>query len=95
MSAKSCRLIWRTPLKAEVSGWTYRLGRPGAESDGAWLNYGNEPLTPLLFKISPVNSNLGVEVTGTVGFTAKDFVTISRELNIPQIRLVDYETRLP
>jgi hypothetical protein len=95
MSAQSCRLIWRTPLKAEVSGWTYRLGRPGAESDGAWLNYGNEPLTPLLFRISPVNSHLGVEVIGAAGFTAIHLAIIRRELNIPQIRLVDYEIRQP
>ena len=90
-------LIARTPLKPAGPEWRYRLN--GRAWDGVWDSYDHAaPVSPLAFRIGSVCRNAS-GLGGTpppVFITAKRLVAVlHRELNIPQVRLADYQIQKP
>ena len=90
-------LLARTPLKPAGPEWRYRLN--GQTGDGVWDSYDHAaPVSPLAFRIGSVCRNVGGPGGTPPPFflTARRLVAVlHRELNIPQIRLADYQIQKP
>ncbi len=88
-------VIFCTALSPLEPEWAYRFDSPGFFQGITPLGDGAPALvSPLLFKISPVFTYpVGIGIVGSSGvFTvARQAATIRRHVNLPPIRLADYE----
>ncbi len=96
-AAGMSRLIWRTALTPPDPEWRYSLRDTvsGVVTDGEWsgLSY-SVPSSPLTFRMSPVYSYPGSVTPHSppAVFTVnRHTVTINRLVELPPIRLADYE----
>jgi hypothetical protein len=96
------RLLWRT-LQPVTPGWDYELSDTKSKivATGTWAGLtGGVSFFHLSFKLSPVFSygtSFGMLPSGQpLTFTPKRPVgSIQRHLIIPQVRLADFETKVP